>query len=290
MNIDSLLVCPNCHGILDNLTCHKCSITFEYKDGVYDFLLPDDRINAVLKTLIKFGAPALMSPTKYAVNRWPYHQDANYDDDTIRVCAAFSNILHEYLYPIWGGNNYVIDIGCGNGWLAYLLARHNKVIAIEINPYTLPSIAPDVGCGIIGICADGEKLPLADNSISAIVGNSTYHHMFNKLVALNEWYRVLERGGIILFTGEKPWKVPEGEEALDMWEKGEYGFTEEEMQSTFKECAFNNITFHGIVYREHMQWMDTTQLLVAADEEIHNGFIYAVKESMGAGELFEQVS
>lgn len=261
--------------------CHKCSITFEYKDGVYDFLLPDDRINAVLKTLIKFGSPGAMAPTKYAVNGWPYHQDANYDDDTIRVCAAFSNILHEYLYPLWGSNNYVIDIGCGAGWLVYLLARHNKVIATDINPYLLHSIALDVGCGIICICADGEKLPLADNSISAIVGNSTYHHMFNKVAALNEWHRVLKRNGIILFTGDRPWwehEIPKGEKIAEWLSKGEYGYTPEQMQSDFQKCDFDNIDCYWICYREHMQYMDTAQLLAVNDEEKVNGFIYAVKK------------
>ncbi|MDG2271643.1 MAG: methyltransferase domain-containing protein [Halioglobus sp.] len=97
----------------------------------------------------------------------------------------------------------VVEIGCGKGHFLAQLAEtvrargiEKKIIGIDISR----AVEALPGKGLAGICADGQELPMKDNSLSALVYDGALHHLIDYPAALREASRVLKPGGqLILF-------------------------------------------------------------------------------------------
>jgi len=262
----------------ESLMCAACGITYKYEEGVYHFYDKNveawQEISSVLSDRVKRksqvppGGRFHGSFTKDLGT--PYCND--FTQLTYRVKAAYCNILlADFLHPLQDKDKYTVEIGCCQGWLSYLMARYHKVIAVDVNPYYLRYIDPAVGHSIVKVCADGGQLPIADNSVIAVVGYAAYHHMCDKVATLNEWFRILEPGGLIAFFGEFP------RDPLSKKLSGEYVYTPTQMRADFEVCDFDDIQYLQTVYRENMQYMTLEQLLVKEGERPQNGFILARK-------------
>ena len=105
------------------------------------------------------------------------------------VAATFSPFASHIASQIKNpGNSSVLDVGCGNGFLTFALAKHFKMVAnldfskemLQINP-----------CGnkLQGSATD---LPFADNSFDVVVASHLLHHLVEKdrLKSLQEMMRV----------------------------------------------------------------------------------------------------
>jgi SAM-dependent methyltransferase len=108
----------------------------------------------------------------------------------------------------------VLDFGCGHGMAAVVLARRGaRVTAFDLSPGYLTEArrrAAANGVAITFTQADGERLPFADASFSAVWGNAVLHHL-DLGVAARELRRVLRPGGVAVFC--EPW----GENPLLRW-------------------------------------------------------------------------
>lgn len=106
----------------------------------------------------------------------------------------------------------VLDVGCGTGKLAGLLAAgapETRVIGIDGDEQVLALAAARVaGFGervrLLAGCADG--LPLADSSVEVVVASLLLHHLAPgvKLAALAEARRVLTPGGRLVIADWGP--------------------------------------------------------------------------------------
>jgi len=108
----------------------------------------------------------------------------------------------------------VLDFGTGTGFLASILAEagYKKIIGIDINEHML-SIAKEklANYSVKLLQADGLHLPIADNSIDAVVSRWVLWVMPNPEKAIEEMVRVVRPGGVILTLesgGAKEWKKP----------------------------------------------------------------------------------
>lgn len=114
--------------------------------------------------------------------------------------AQFMRIINEIDLTLPGP---VVEIGCGKGhFLAHLAeaareqGTEKEIIGIDISQ-AVEALSKK---GLAGVCADGEQIPLADNSVSALVYDGALHHLIDYPAALREAYRVLQPGGrLILF-------------------------------------------------------------------------------------------
>ncbi len=109
---------------------------------------------------------------------------------------------------------HVLDLGCGHGMAAVVLARHGaQVTALDLSFGYLDEArrrAAANGAAISFVQADGERLPFADSSFDRIWGNAVLHHL-DLTKTVPELRRILSRGGKAVFC--EPW----GENPLLNW-------------------------------------------------------------------------
>ncbi len=100
----------------------------------------------------------------------------------------------------------VLDLGCGHGMAAVVLARRGAVVtACDLSPgYVCEARtrADANGADVRLLVCDGERLPFADGSFERIWGNAILHHLDLRRAA-PELARVLAPGGSAVFC--EPW-------------------------------------------------------------------------------------
>ena len=102
----------------------------------------------------------------------------------------------------------VLDIGCGNGTTAIWLCKEQgcHVAGIDLSGVRANNAvedrarqAADVQARLHFEKASAVELPFADGSFSRLWSQATFYHVPDKDSVLNEAYRVLEAGGIMVF-------------------------------------------------------------------------------------------
>lgn len=103
-------------------------------------------------------------------------------------------------YPV------VVDVGCGGGRsLKKLHARFapNQLIGIDIDPGMLEVSAQAAARDAVPmtlIAGSSSRLPLQSNSVDLLFCHQTFHHLVEQERAIQEFFRVLKPGGIMLFA------------------------------------------------------------------------------------------
>ncbi len=125
----------------------------------------------------------------------------------------------------------VLDVGCGNGFIAHHLSAMlgTSVIGIDVSA---TSDAP-----IDFRRFDGEQIPLADNSVDAVLLCYVLHHAQDVTRLLNEVRRVLRVGGQVIVYEDVPNVV---------WDKGVCWIHNQQWQKRTGPCTF----------RDESQWRE----------------------------------
>ncbi len=113
------------------------------------------------------------------------------------------NRLHQYiLSEIPANASWILDTGCGGGWLAGALKNKNKnVISMDIsdiNPIKATKNNPYPTH--FGLVADVYELPIKDASIDCIVASEIIEHVSDPKRFLNALFTALKPGGKIIVT------------------------------------------------------------------------------------------
>ncbi len=109
----------------------------------------------------------------------------------------------EKRYPIVlemvGSENDVLDLGCGSGLLATLMAEMgNRVTGVDVSGTALEGAASR---GVTTVNSDLEEdLPFQDGAYDIVVCSEVLEHLFNPRGLLDEARRVLRPGGHLVIT------------------------------------------------------------------------------------------
>jgi SAM-dependent methyltransferase len=93
----------------------------------------------------------------------------------------------------------VLDVGCGSGWLTYLLARRGfEATGIDLGPTAfepppLPNLHFRQGSAL--------HIPFADAAFDVVMANTMLEHTDRPREVLLEMKRVLKPGGLLFITG-----------------------------------------------------------------------------------------
>ena len=101
-----------------------------------------------------------------------------------------------------------LEIGAGTGYFTLnLLAAGvvDEATCSDISPgmlSTLRANAQGLGLEVQTECVDAERLPFPNESFDLVLGHAVLHHIPDLPRAFEEFERVLEPGGTVLFAGE----------------------------------------------------------------------------------------
>ncbi|ENQ3078203.1 methyltransferase domain-containing protein [Bacillus cereus] len=145
----------------------------------------------------------------------------------------------------------LLEIGCGTGRTAsYIVKQYGSVVsAVELNETMLQKARKrwnQDGVNIELIKGSVEALPFHDEVFHIVLGESVLAFT-NKRKAINECYRVLQRGGALLvieMITEQHLPVHEEEQIVTLYGM-EQLLTEQEWISLFQEAQFTSVRVLG---------------------------------------------
>lgn len=95
----------------------------------------------------------------------------------------------------------LLDVGSSTGFIADELHRAGaRVIGLDIDQPGLAASRTRLSAEVLLLCAEGERLPLADDSVDLVVFNHIYEHVLDPAAVMRELARVLAPGGA-MFLG-----------------------------------------------------------------------------------------
>ena len=105
----------------------------------------------------------------------------------------------QFISPVLSNNPVVLDLGTGPGlFLKDIAERVSGVhaIGVECAPWMLDAVEPlPSGCEIINDDLHDPHLPLAEDSVDAVLASVVIHEMNQPVRALQEVFRILRKGG-----------------------------------------------------------------------------------------------
>lgn len=101
----------------------------------------------------------------------------------------------------------ILDLGSGTGIFSQKLLQkypESEVFSLDIAEGMLVYAKDNLYKGVSLLCADSEKLPIANQSIELIFSNCSFHWCFDINTLFAECQRVLKPGGLLLFSTYGP--------------------------------------------------------------------------------------
>ena len=92
----------------------------------------------------------------------------------------------------------VLDIACGTGYGLSLLAKHARVVGVDVDPSAAVMARGHAGERVL--VGDGRKLPFRERSFDAVVSFETIEHFHHRDQFLSELARVLTDSGILILS------------------------------------------------------------------------------------------
>lgn len=210
---DWRLICPQCKAHLEQVTSDiaRCPIddnTYRCVAGIWRLLAPD-RLAALQEFVNRYEA--VRRAEGWGAEDAAYYRALPFEDRTgqrvelWRIRARhFQIALDQIVKPLalrLRRPLRIIDVGAGNGWLAYRLAQRGHVVAaidLLVNErdglgayryYDVP-FAP--------IQADFDALPIDDHQADVVVFNGALHYSTDYALTLREALRVLTPQGRVI--------------------------------------------------------------------------------------------
>ena len=98
--------------------------------------------------------------------------------------------------------NSILDVGCGNGWVAKeFLPKGKQVYSLDIS-VTNPSIVKRLYPSEKHLCvaADSFHLPFSNDSFDCVIASEIIEHVFDPEEFIKELFRVVKKGGDLIIT------------------------------------------------------------------------------------------
>ena len=188
----------------------------EIKNNGSSFLSSGDN-----KYSITDGVPVLLSDEKTEITnstlhtdfksnfdyKRHYQQDASYFDyfkehESAADKEEIRRLNQVIIHHIPAKAELILDVGCGNGWVAkHFLPKGKKVVSMDIsitNPVKVLKENP--GENHAAIVADAYHLPFKKNTFDAIIASEIMEHVYDPKLFIANLMEVLKPGGRLIIT------------------------------------------------------------------------------------------
>lgn len=202
--------CPRCAAALPHfsdggVTCPECVSRYEYRDGIYRFMLPE-RLAEIQPFLQQYRA--VREADGYRRRDSAYYRSlpqVNSDDPQVQVwrvrSQSFAHMLRRVLPKRDRPSLAVLDVGAGNCWLSHKLsALGHRCAAVD----WLDDAEDGLGAHVhypaqfVRAQADFDRLPLAAGQFDLVIFNASLHYSADARASLRHARRMLANGGQIV--------------------------------------------------------------------------------------------
>lgn len=228
------LRCPACEHRISNIdvgaTCPACGFVIPEINGILRALTPTSKARferfvrdyEVVRAKEGWGS---QKPNYYLA--LPFKDLTNKHNWIWRIRARTLLYLQSHVLPkiecAHSSSCRVLDIGAGNGWLSYRLAKHGyHPIAVDL----LDNDVDGLGAarhylahsprGFPRFQADMDHLPFDSGQFDVAIFNASFHYSSDYEITLREVLRCLRRPGIVV-VADSPfyWHEESGQQMLE---------------------------------------------------------------------------
>jgi len=217
--LGAVVECPACRQIIgklfgDGATCQACASSITCVDGIYRALPPDrmlhfSRFVAEYQSVRGREGRGSTSSDYYLALPFSDLTRRNHWQWAIRA-RTFAHFEHQILPRIAALNPRgadILDIGAGNGWLSYRLARKgHHPVAVDLLDNGFDGLGAarhyfsDLTRPFPCFQAEMDRLPFAPRQFDAVIFNAAFHYSVDYEVTLAESLRCLRRPGIVVIA------------------------------------------------------------------------------------------
>jgi SAM-dependent methyltransferase/uncharacterized protein YbaR (Trm112 family) len=205
------LACPACRAALDvqqdEARCPACRAVYARHDGIWRFLDPEravafERFVREYHTIRR--AEGWGVPDAAYFRALPWRDLTGRHADLWRIRAkTFATFVERVLAPLERARPTplaVLDLGAGNGWLAYRFAqRGHTVAAVDVATDPLDGLGACAyyDAPVVALQADYDRLPLASGRVDLAVFGAALHYSPDYRATLGEALRVVRPDGLL---------------------------------------------------------------------------------------------
>lgn len=204
------LACPLCHQAWPRphhspLTCPNDGFTFAQVDGIWRFLLPE-RTAQLSQFMQEYEqvrqAEGWGTPDQAYYRALPFQDNSGRYPDIWHIRTRSYQALQRHLLPPGTRPQHILDLGAGNGWLAYRLAQAgHHVAALDLMTNQVDGLGTHsyYDATYLPLQAEFDHLPLADAQADIAIFNGAFHYATSYEKTLREVWRVLRpRGRVVI--------------------------------------------------------------------------------------------
>jgi SAM-dependent methyltransferase/uncharacterized protein YbaR (Trm112 family) len=190
--------CPTCHGSLNyrtlnaESTCSNCGVKIQVVEGVPILVRDQTLIESIISTARQDGREAWFCDEQIGQWMGPYRHHV------LKRKKWVEQALDRYIAESNVKSGVGLDLGCGDGSnLAWLRPIFGELYASDYNFLRLLR-AKRLGVDASIFMADISDYPVNDNSFDIIYFNHVLEHIPDDVRALQEVYRILRPGGLLV--------------------------------------------------------------------------------------------
>lgn len=215
--------CPICQSrldasTLDMLRCATDATAFRKIDGIWRLMRPD-RV-ARFAQFVKEYATVRLAEGRGSDDA-AYYRALPFADLTGRMiahwkirAASYRALIDYAVAPLErraGAPLKILDLGAGNGWLSYQLARRGHTVgAVDLSTERADGLGAFVhyDAAFTPIQAEFDHLPLTEQQIDIAIFNASFHYSVNYETTLAEAWRVVRPEGRVVILDSPLYSDP----------------------------------------------------------------------------------
>lgn len=177
-------------------------------------------------------------------------QAATYDND---IKGKHARTLYPYILKLLESKCFssLLDLGCGTGELLYQIQQkyHSEwLVGIDISDKMLDIAKEKKIDKADFILGDTEYLPFENDTFDVVICNDSFHHYPSPQKVLDEAYRVLKNGGLIIIGD--CWQPPLARQIMNIYMKyskeGDVKIYSKKEMLNLLSRRFHNVTWEHI--------------------------------------------
>lgn len=170
---------------------------------------------------------------------------------------------YHFAKDLISGKNFIIEIGCGEGYGTNYLSQYvNHIVGLDNSEQVIQHASGKYRSKTCSFkLYDGSEIPYHDNTFDAVISFQVIEHVQDDRNYLAEIHRIVKMGGIfIMTTPNKTYRVKPGQKPWNRFHVREYGPAELER---LLRSLFSNVLIWGIRGNDEIQNIEKARVTQA---------------------------